>query len=56
MTLSITQEAQQLINALCNHALKGVGLEAYAAVKGVEAWLQSASPPAPLAAIPQPNK
>lgn len=43
--ISLTVEAANLLNALCNHALKGVGLEAYNVVKQVEAWLQTAADP-----------
>jgi hypothetical protein len=41
--LDIGLQAEQLINALCNSALKGSGIEAYPLVKQIETWLQTAT-------------
>jgi hypothetical protein len=41
--LHLTQEAEKTLNSLANAALKGAGVEAYALVKQLEAWLLSAT-------------
>lgn len=41
-TVTLTEENFKNINALCHHALKGVGIEAYQIVKSVESWIGSA--------------
>lgn len=43
--VSVTEDIMKHLSTLSHHALKGAGVEAFAAVKAVEAWLATAAGP-----------